>query len=62
MTEERFLTLTETAALCRCSVQTIRNWREKRAFPEPVGVNYSLAAVLKWCRDNGVQVSKPQGV
>lgn len=62
MNDEQFLTLTETAALCRCSVQTIRNWRDKRAFPEPVGVNYSQAAVLKWCRENGVQVTKIQGV
>ena len=62
MAEERFLTLTETAALCRCSVQTIRNWRDKRGFPAPVGVNYSLAAVLRWCLENGVQVAKTQGV
>lgn len=61
MAEDRFLTLTETAALCRCSIGTVYNWRNKRGFPEPVGVNYSQAAVLKWCRENGVQVAKTQG-
>lgn len=55
MTDDRFMTLTETAALCRCSVQTIRNWRDKRGFPDPVGVNYSMRSVLDWCRANGVQ-------
>lgn len=60
MNEERFLSVVETAALCRCSVQTIYNWRNKRGFPQPVGVSYPLGAVLQWCRDNGVQVGQVQ--
>jgi len=62
MADDKFLTPAQTAALCQCSVGSLYNWRNKRGFPEPVGTNYSMAAVLRWCRENGVQVAKTQGV
>ncbi len=59
---ERKLAIHHVAFMCDKNEKTIRNWMDKRGFPQPVGGLFDESEVLTWCRANGVRVTKIQGV
>ncbi len=49
------LAIHHVAFMCDKNEKTIRNWMDKRGFPQPVNGLFSEREVLDWCRQNGVR-------
>jgi predicted DNA-binding transcriptional regulator AlpA len=59
---DTLITITECAAICGCSEQSIMNWMKSKEFPSPIAEGrpnkWSELAVLEWAAKHAIRTAK----
>ena len=55
------MSIVEVTYMVGKTERTIRNWMDMKGFPRPVDRLWDEAAVIQWCKENGVRVTAPRG-